>query len=301
LIEIKVPIQGHCNSAALQGERDAMFPKDLVVFLEPHPSHSQRLAFAASLAKRWQAHLIATFVTQPLALNPHAGFAVGTGLSNMLVEYQAGAAAALTQARVEFDHLADRRSFTSEWRVSDHETGEALMLHARHASLAVLGPPARQSMAITMLGLSERMIFASGRPCLLVPNEWPAERIGGHIVVGWNGGREATRAIADAMALLTEAETVHLVVVPDARIQALYGEDPGADMAAHLARQGVSVVLEQCQGEDAGTVLLDRCAAVGADMLVIGAMGRPRISEFVLGGATRTVLNRAEVPVLLSR
>src|SRR5688572_25301460 len=122
-----------------------MFPKDLVVFLEPHPSPSQRLAFAASPAKRWQAHLIATFVTQPLALNPHAGFAVGTGLSDMLVEYQAGAAAALTQARAEFDHLADRRSFTSEWRVSDNETDEVLMLHARHASLATLGPPARQS------------------------------------------------------------------------------------------------------------------------------------------------------------
>ncbi|MFC5577950.1 universal stress protein [Lysobacter niabensis] len=291
----------HCDSSASQCETDVMFPKDLVVFLEPHPGHSQRLAFAASLAKRWQAHLIATFVTQPLALNPHAGFAVGTALSEMLAEYQTGTAAALAQARAEFDHLADRRSFTSEWRVSDNETGELLMLHARHASLAILGPPASQSTAATTLSLSERMIFASGRPCLLVPTEWSAERIGGRIVVGWNGGREATRAIADAMPLLTAAETVHLVVVPDARIHALYGEDPGADMATHLARQGVPVVLERCPGDDAGAVLLDRCAADGADMLVIGAMGRSRISEFVLGGATRTILDHVRVPVLLSR
>lgn len=289
------------NSAALQGESAAMTPKDLVVFLEPHPSRSQRLAYAAALAKRWQAHLIATFVTQPLALDPHAGFAVGTAISDMLAKYRAGTAAALAQARAEFDRLADRRSFTSEWRVSDNETGEVLMLHARHACLTILGPPARQSAATTTLGLSERMIFASGRPCLLVPNGWPAERIGGHVVVGWNGGREATRAIADAMPLLAAAETVHLIVVPDARIHALYGEDPGADMAAHLARQGVSVVLEQCPGEDAGTVLLDRCAEVDADMLVVGAMGRSRISEFVLGGATRTILSQAEIPVLLSR
>lgn len=278
-----------------------MYPKDLVVFLEQNPGHSQRLAFAAALAKRWQAHLIATFVTQPLALNPHAAFAVGMGLTSMLAEYQAATAAAVAQARAEFDGLAIRRSFTSEWRVSENETGEGLMLHARHASLAILGPPAHQSTATTMLGLSERMIFASGRPCLLVPNEWPAERIGNRIVVGWNGGREATRAIADAMPLLIGAEAVHLTVVPDARIQELYGEDPGADMAAHLARQGVRVVLEQCQGEEAGAVLLDRCASVAADMLVIGAMGRPRISELVLGGATRTVLDRVDVPVLLSR
>lgn len=278
-----------------------MSPKDLVVFLDQHPGHGQRLAFAVSLAKRWQAHLIATFVTQPLALHPHAAFAVGTGLSDMLADYQVDAATALTQARAEFERLTDLRSFTSEWRVSDNEPGEALMLHARHASLAILGPPAQQGSAMTMLSLSERMIFASGRPCLLVPNEWSPERLGNRIVVGWNGSREATRAIADAMPLLNAAETVHMVVVPDARTQTLFGEDPGADMAAHLARQGVPVLLEQCNGDDAGAVLLDRCAATDADLLVVGAMGRPRISEFILGGATRTVLDRVNVPVLLSR
>lgn len=277
-----------------------MLPKDLIVFLEPYPDHSQRLEFAASLARRWQAHLIATFVTQPLAFNPHAGFAVGGGISSMLAEHRANTEATLAQARDAFDRLTARRSFTSEWRVSDNESGEALMLHARHASVAILGPPARQSTVTTTLGLSERMIFASGRPCLLVPNEWPAEHIGSRIVIGWNGGREATRAIADAMPLLTAAEKVHLVVVPDARVQALYGEDPGADIAAHLARHGVPVTLEQCPGEDAGAVLLERCASVGADLLVIGAMGRPRISEFILGGATRTVLDRVDIPVLLS-
>lgn len=278
-----------------------MPPKDLVVFLEAGQGCGERLAYAAALAKRWQAHLIATFVTQPLALNPHAGFAIGDGLSDMLAEYRIRTGAALAQTRSEFNELTDRRSFTGEWRESDNETGEALMLHARHASLAVLGPPARQSNASTMLGLSERMIFASGRPCLLVPAHWPSERIASRIVVGWNGGREATRAIADAMPFLTAAEGVHLIVAPDARAQALYGEDPGADMAAHLARQGVPVLLEQCPGDDAGAVLLDRCAAIDADLLVIGAMGRLRISEFVFGGATRTVLDKARMPLLLSR
>jgi nucleotide-binding universal stress UspA family protein len=278
-----------------------MFPKDLVVFLDKHQGHRERLAFAAALAKRWQAHLVGVFVPQPLPLTPHAGFAVGPGLSSMLAAYQAEADTALAQVRAEFDALVDRRSFTAEWRASDNETGEGLMLHARHASLAILAPPSRQSTTTTMLGLSERMIFASGRPCLLVPADWSSERIATRIVVGWNGGREATRAIADAMPFLTAAESVHLVVVPDARVQTLFGQDPGADMAAHLARQGASVVLEQRSGDDEGAVLLDHCAAIDADLLVMGAIGRPRISEFVFGGATHTVLDRARVPLLLSR
>ena len=48
-----------------------MAPKDLVVFLETGQGVSERLAYAAALAKRWQAHLIATFVTQPLAVDAH--------------------------------------------------------------------------------------------------------------------------------------------------------------------------------------------------------------------------------------
>lgn len=278
-----------------------MLPKDIVVFLERYPGYRGRLAFGAALARRWKAHLIATFVARRLELDPHAGFAAGAALTDMLAGYQAEVAAAVAQARAELDRLVERRSFTAEWRVSDYEPGEALMLHARHASLAVLGPPARRSGAATALGLAENMIFASGRPCLLLPTDWPEGRVAQRIVVGWNGGREATRAVADAMPFLTNAEAVHLVVVPDARVKGLYGEDPGADMATHLARHAVPVVLEQCRGDDAGAVLLERCRAVDADLLVMGAMGRPRISEFVFGGATRTVLDAARIPLMLSR
>lgn len=278
-----------------------MLPKDLVVFLEPDDSGPvQRLAYAAELAKRWQAHLIATFVTRPLSLYPYAGFAVGAALSSMLATYQAGTAAEAGRARVEFENLTHDRSFTSEWRWSNDQSGESLMLHARHASLAVLGPPARQRVSTALLGLAEGMLFASGCPCLLLPDDWPAERMARRIVVGWNGGREATRAIAGAMPFLTTADQVHLVVVPDAKVRGLYGQDPGADMATHLARQGAQVELEQCIGDDAGQALLDRCTAIDADLLVVGAIGRSRISEVVYGGATRTLFSKARIPLLLS-
>lgn len=277
-----------------------MTPKDLVVFLEERQECPALLTYSAALARHWQAHLIATYVVRPLALDPHAGFAVGTGLSQMLAEHETASRTLLERARAAFENLTDRRSFTSEWRTSRGEIGEALMLHARHASLAVMGAPGWQQREISVLGLSEQMILASGRPCLLLPGDWPAERLPRRIVVGWNGGREATRAIADAMPLLAAAESVRLVVVPEAKTRLLHGADPGADMATHLARQGVPVTLEQCGGAEAGAVLLERCATIDADLLVMGAMGRPRISEVVLGGATRTVLEKAWLPVLLS-
>lgn len=278
-----------------------MSPRDIVVFVEEEAGRGARLAFAAALAEAWKAHLIATFVAERLALDRHAGFAVGEALTAMLQQHRRNVEAAVAATRKEFDALAARHGLSSEWRVSASETGEALMLHARHAGLAIVGPPARRADATTALGLSEALIFASGRPTLLLPHDWPAERQARTVVVGWNASREATRAIADAMPFLVRAEDVRVVVVPDARTQGLYGADPGADIARHLARHDVPVTLEQHPGADAGAVLLERCRSTGADMLVVGAVGRPRISEFVFGGVTRTLLGEARLPVLLSQ
>src|SRR3546814_5455108 len=80
-------------------------------------------------------------------------------------------------ARADFAMLTERRSFTAEWRVARDDTGEALMLHARHAALAIMGPPHRQRPEPSALGMAEQMILACGRPCLLLPDAWPGDRL----------------------------------------------------------------------------------------------------------------------------
>lgn len=279
-----------------------MDPKDIVIFLEPTAQSDRRLDYALLLAKQWQAHLIATFVVPPLGIDPHAGFAIGTGITHMLEQYHQRTEEAVARARQHFEALTHHRSFTAEWRVSDEFEGEALMLHARHAALAIVGRPVRPDLGtVSRLNLATHLIFASGRPTLCLPDHWPAERQPRRIVMGWNGSREATRALSAAMPLLRAADAVHLVVVPDVLLRGLLGPNPGADITAHLARHGVKVSLDQCRGDDAGEVLLDRCRAVDADLLVMGAVGRSRISEFIFGGATHHILAKAELPILLSQ
>ena len=277
-----------------------MTPKDIVVFIEEEAGRTNRLAFAAALAKKWSAHLIATFVAEGIDLEPSNSFAVGSALKHTFQTYRARNRAQETRTRQIFENIVDEFQISSEWRYSEDEVGEALMLHARHASLAIVGPPSVRRASMTTLGLSEDVIFASGRPSLLVPIDWPAHRIGKRIVVGWNGSREATRAIGDALPFLIEAEQVHLLVIAEDKANALLGADPGADITRHLARYGVPVLLEQHKG-DAGEVLLARARELDAEILVMGAYGHSKISEFIFGGATRAVLQGAELPVLLSR
>lgn len=277
-------------------------PKDMVVFLDGENADEQRrrVTHAAALAERFQAHLIAVFVADRVELHPHAGFARGDGVVAMLREHRSRVEAAAEAARRGFEEIGRLHGLSLEWRVSDGEFGEALMLHARHAAMALLGPPRRLERQQTVLGLSEDVIFASGRPSLLLPAGW-SENIGNNIVVGWNGSREATRAIADAMPFLAAARAVHVVVIPEQKVARLLGADPGVDITRHLIRHGVPAVLEQIEGSDAGRILLDKARDVGADMIVMGAYGQPKITEFVFGSATRTLLEAIDLPVFLSR
>lgn len=276
-----------------------MHPKDIVVFIEDEPGQAGRLIYAARLAASWKAHLIVTYVTRRLELSPRSGFAMGAALREMLEQHRVRVSEDAETARRQLNALLEHHGIAGEWRLADREDGDQLMMHARHASLALVGPPARTRSHVGMLSNTEQTIFGSGRPTLLVPDNWPDHRIGGRVVVGWNGSREATSAIAHAMPFLIDAEEVHLVVAPDAG-GAMLGVQPGHDMSLHLARHGVRVVLQECAGTNAGAILLDCCRAIDANLLVMGAYGRSKLTRLVFGGATERILQSADLPILLS-
>lgn len=278
-----------------------MPPRDIVVFIEEDAERDGRLAWAAALAARWRACLIGCFAAPGMFVDHHAAFAVGAGCEGVVTTYNAGVRKAAAAARMVLERTAAGHGIACEFRVAEEAQGEALMLHARHASLSVVGARRRAGEeTVTALSLSEDVIFASGLPTVLLPADWPPSRLPGRVMIGWNGSREAARAIADAMPFLQEAAAVDLVVVSDRRIAHLLGQEPGADMARHLARNGISVAVHQLDG-DAGTALLDHARLAGADLLVMGAHTRSRVSELMFGGATRSILTRATLPILLSR
>jgi nucleotide-binding universal stress UspA family protein len=119
------------------------------------------------------------------------------------------------------------------------------------------------------------------------------------VLVAWRPGRESARALRAALPLLQQASQVHLVTWMDDLDAA------GASQQAvteHLRLHGIDAVQSQCgaQPHDAGAALLAQAASVGADLLVMGCYGHTPSQEMVLGGATRTVLHDADLPVLMA-
>ena len=120
------------------------------------------------------------------------------------------------------------------------------------------------------------------------------------VMVCWDGGRQAARAIADAMPLLEKAGKVEVVIVANERGKE--DEIEGADMGQHLARHGLKVDVKRISGGkiDVADVLLSHVADSGTDFIVMGGYGHSRLREFILGGVTHSILRSMTAPVLLS-
>jgi len=203
--------------------------------------------------------------------------------------------------RARFDDIVRRNALGSEWRSVPYFSSDA-GVHARYADLAVVARPDPAVQTAGPPGLVESLVLTSGRPVIVVPPHSTASRLS-RILVGWNAGREATRAVADALPLLVRAAAVEVLIIDPERGPAGHGQEPGADIARYLARHGAQVEVRRLSsdGEDVGRLLLSQAAAFGADLLVMGAYGHARLNELIFGGVTRTALHDAGLPVLMSR
>jgi nucleotide-binding universal stress UspA family protein len=140
---------------------------------------------------------------------------------------------------------------------------------------------------------------ASGRPALILPYAATPARIGETIAIAWKPSREAARAVAAARLLQQRQRRVHIVswTAPD---EAVTGSR--LDLPGYLQRHGVTAHWHS-QGdepEDVGELLLSRVFDLEADLMVMGCYGHNRAREWVLGGASRTVLRSMTLPVLMA-
>lgn len=141
-------------------------------------------------------------------------------------------------------------------------------------------------------------LFTSGRPVIAIPPNWERGARFQHVLVAWDGGARAARAVGDAMPFLKRAEQVEILCAsPDASKSV-----DGTDLATHLARHCKRVMVTDLhtQHGDVGKTLNAHAARVKADLLVMGAYAHPKLLQMALGGVTRYMLAEAELPILLS-
>jgi nucleotide-binding universal stress UspA family protein len=278
--------------------------KTIVVHVDGAPAQESRMLAAALLAADFGAHLVGSAATG-ISWMDFALLTSNVGAPIPADDFTAMRSAAAERMRA-FEVQAARLGIAScEGRVIEDVADYALLLQSRYADLVILshdgenqavpGAPARERR------LPERVSLRGIRPVLVVPAAYRGAPLAGTVVAGWDGGLCALRALVAALPLLQRADSVKLALVNPDQLTELHGEQPGADMALYLARHGVKVeVVTERTNSTAGEALTGIARAAGAGLMVAGAYGHNRFREWVLGGVTRELLERAPVPLLIA-
>jgi nucleotide-binding universal stress UspA family protein len=168
------------------------------------------------------------------------------------------------------------------------------------ADLVISPSPSPETRKLVHSDLPDEVIKRAGAPVLVVPNDWPGGAWGKHVVIAWNGDREARRAVRDALPILKRAEKVTIFVFS----RATSGLRGAADrLVTHLSRYGV--LAEVSDWTNTGDVMAIEAMFASldtqtADLLVAGAFGHSRVFESLFGSVSLDLLRQPVLPVLMS-
>lgn len=273
--------------------------RDLLVLGEEKKVARPAVEAAMDLAARSDAHVTLLRLQRRV---PIPGFLTAQLPNELMPALDKATRPDFAEERAAAEALAKRQGITLEWRervVDDPAAAGVIALHARYADLLVAAQPPEEGGPDGYRDLVETLLPATGRPVLLVPSIGAAPGFGRRILVAWDGGREATRAVADALPLLTAAEEVEVAVVDAGKRLRNPEPQPGAAIALHLSRHGAKATVAQLSsgGLSIGDVLLNRVADRGFDLIVMGAYAHSRLRDLVLGGVTQHLLRHMTVPL----
>jgi nucleotide-binding universal stress UspA family protein len=275
--------------------------KRIAVHIEKSASCEARLSTAGLIAARFQAALVGIYPQYLPSEYRYDENVLPGGLREML------------QQRAEEDRkrceqmYRDRTagaSIAAEWRQPEGSPDEVLPLHARCADLLIIGQAGGRAADSDLAPFqAESIIMSAGRPVLMIPYSGQFPVVGERVLVCWDHGREAARALADAAPFLERAQEITVLTLdPDS--DRMRGRRTVAnDLQAYFQAHGYTeprMVSAETADVGIGNAILNTASDYGSDLVVMGLYGHSRARELVLGGASREMLKTQVVPVLFS-
>ena len=275
--------------------------KDILLTLTsyPEPTPGFVVEDAVSVAAALGAHIAGLSCEMSVQLPGHFISGSIVGLPGIIVGEAAKSRRNAKDLIAAFEAAAEKLGVSHEsilQKCKSFEVLDLLVEYARLRDLTIMPVPESYDQ-----WYAEAVIFGSGRPTLILP-QTPRSRPFelGIVAVAWDFSRSAARAVSDALPLLEKAKRVRVVTVLNEK--QLDNKHSAEELAKNLSRHGIDIILDRvdAKGRPIGNVLEAYVASNAADMLVMGAYGHSRLREFVMGGATRSLLSKPPTPVLFS-
>ena len=275
--------------------------RSILVYLDDAERTPARVALAAALARKQECHLIGLAPTGIVDIPGKPRLALEGNeyipFTSKNLHERARKVADAFEAQVR-----ELGPSSFESRIDEAEPAPSVIMNGCMADLVVVGQSDHHAPTPTVpWGFPPLVLMGTGRPTIVVPRTGSFESIGDHVVVAWDGSREATRAATDALPLLQLARRVELVQFQEPNERKARAALRMTDFTVWLERHGVNVVPLQLMSEThIGKALIEQASNRGADLVVMGAYGHSRLTELALGGVTRTMLEDMSVPALMS-
>ncbi|MEZ5776177.1 MAG: universal stress protein [Hyphomicrobiaceae bacterium] len=276
--------------------------KTILAYLNSSTHAHQVLAAVVAVARRSDAHIIGLHVVPQVTIPAIVPFEV----TGEILEVQRKALdEEADKVAAEFKKVMGGLSLPNEWRcvkAAHYDVAQIVDAHARTADLIVAGQSDSEGNIYQPTDVTEDIMMEAGRPVLVVPRKGVVEKIGERVAIAWNNSREAARAVFDALPVMTPSADVRVLSVDPFKGKKSDPDLPSSEIATALARHGLkaeAAVAISMGGDIAGEIIA-RAGDMRADLLVMGGYGHSRLRELVFGGATRDILDRMTIPVLLS-
>jgi nucleotide-binding universal stress UspA family protein len=275
--------------------------KNLLVYLDQGASNKERINTAIAIAKVHEARLTGVVVNALPASSilQKLGFGKGEAL--------------MEQQRIEAEEIighfkqeAEQEGVQADTRIIECVEGRAaekLACMARIFDLSIMRQANPDKPNASFISeLSEEVMLSSGRPVFFIPY------IGAHNIpcrrglIAWDGSKAAARAVHDALPLLKMMEKVIILIVDADKIEHYADSQPGEELSRHLSLHGVNNEIRRLAKAEVSTstIILNELSDSGADILIMGGYGTPKLREIMLGGVTRTLFECMTVPVFMS-
>jgi nucleotide-binding universal stress UspA family protein len=275
--------------------------KNLLVYLDQGASNKERVNTAIAIAKVHESQLTGVVVNALPASSILQKLGFGKG--EALMEQQRIEAEEIIE---HFKQVAEQEGVQADTRIIECVEGRAAEKLARMARIFDLSIMRQANPdkpnASFISELSEEVMLSSGRPVFFIPY------VGAHNIpcsrglIAWDGSKSAARAVHDALPLLRMMEKVIILIVDADKIEHYADSQPGEELSRHLSLHGVNNEIRRLAKAEVSTstIILNELSDSGADILIMGGYGTPKLREIMLGGVTRTLFECMTVPVFMS-
>ena len=263
-------------------------------------------AHAVMMARPFNAHIVVAHCrTRPQDMIPF-GVAVPAGLRDQIIsqsteiynQVEAGIRdeieALCDQHGARLTDTPDGKSVTVSFIEEEGRQIDVIRHHGLVSDLTAVAQPDRDRNLGT--NTLQAALFSTGRPVLMCPERQTAipERFGAKVSIAWDGSVQASRAVAQSMPFLMEAEAVTIITVAEETIKTT-PEDLASYLAAHGIDAAVSTLTESV---NVGVSILEKAENLGSHILVLGAYGTSKNYERVAGGVTQFMIDHSSMPVM---